>query len=261
MGDDGGTLPGRVGPATLLPSETWEGKPYRVAAFSVTSDHPGAVASGKAYVGDDQLIHRLIYRTETDRGTVTKEWTLHDIVRDAPVSASDFAYVVPPDATPLGDPLRLPLLAQGDAAPDFTAYDAAGRPVKLSDYRGKTVVLDFWATWCWPCNQSLPHTEAIVRSHRGAGVVALAVAIRDSKVGFDQWLGRHSYPDIEFVRDPAPQGADAATTLYHVTTTPTAYVIDGSGKIVRSIEGFAGPSPELEAAIDAALPAKTARAR
>ena len=258
---EGSALPGQSGPASLLPAETWEGQLYRVVTYPVASERPSMVISARAYLGGDLLIHRLIYHTETAQGTVTKEWTLHKIVLNAPMPSSAFAYVVPPDATPLDSSPRLPLLANGSDAPDFTAYDKSGKPVKLSDYKGKTVVLDFWATWCWPCNQSLPQTEAVVRSRRDLGVVALAVAIRDSKTGFDQWLGRHSYPDIQFARDPAPQGKDAATRLYHVSTTPTVYVIDGNGKIVRSIEGFAGPSPELEAAIEAALSSKIARVR
>jgi thioredoxin-related protein len=91
-------------------------------------------------------------------------------------------------------------------------------------------------------------------------VVVLAVAVRDGKVGFVDWLKRHNYPDINFVRDPNPQGKDVASTLYGVTTTPTVYVIDPTGKVVQNIAGYSGPSNELASAVTYALGHKTADA-
>ncbi|MFY7954167.1 MAG: TlpA family protein disulfide reductase, partial [Armatimonadaceae bacterium] len=56
---------------------------------------------------------------------------------------------------------RPPLLANGKDAPDFTSFTLDGKPVKLSDLRGKTVILDFWSTWCGPCKASMPHIEEV----------------------------------------------------------------------------------------------------
>ena len=53
----------------------------------------------------------------------------------------------------------------GSAAPDFTRVDKNGCPIMLSDYKGKVVVLDFWATWCGPCQAALPHIAAIAKKY------------------------------------------------------------------------------------------------
>lgn len=259
--DPDAQLPGQSGEAALAPSETWEGDSYRVVQYPVKSDGQDATVSAKAYIGTDSFIHRLVFSTETPRGVATKEWNLRHISTNAAAPASVFAYAPPADATPLDSSPRGALLAEGTPAPDFTVYDPSGKPVKLSDYKGRTVVLDFWATWCWPCNQSLPHTEEIARANRDKNVVVLAVAIWDGKAGFDAWLKKHNYPDINFAIDPQPQGKDVATALYHIAATPTAYVIDADGNVAKSIAGYSGNTDELEAAVQAARLPKTAQAR
>jgi len=254
------SLPRQAGTAEQIAPATWEGASYQVVQYTAAVRGRGAAPSATAYIGQDRLIHRLIYRTQTPRGTVTKEWNLRNVQVNQAVPATVFAFTSPPDATPLIESPKSALLEAGSIAPDFTVYDPQGKPVKLSDYKGKTVVLDFWATWCWPCNQSLPHTEEIARRYRDKNVVALAVAIRDSKAGFDSWLTKHDFPDLRFLYAPQVQGEDVAATLYHVEATPTTYVIDANGKIVSSLVGYSGPSPELASAVDLAQSTKTASA-
>jgi peroxiredoxin len=195
----------------------------------------------------------LIYNQPSKDGTSTREWTFKNIDINSVLPDSQFSYVAPKDATSVDPTLSSSLLNPGAIAPDFIAYNKDGKEVKLSDYRGKTVILDFWATWCWPCNQSLPKTDAIGAQYSDKGVVVLAVAIRDSKTGFDEWLKKHSYQHIQFVRDPDPQGKDAASTLFGVDSTPTAYVIDPKGQVVESIEGYSGSSTELASAVSFSL--------
>jgi len=257
------TLPGQQGSATLLPSETWEGQSYQVVQYTVVQKgDDGQGDSAKAYIGSDLLIHRLIYSEVRDDGTETQEWALRNVVVDGTPNPSEFVYNPPKDALPLADRSgRESLLEDGTIAPDFTVFDRSGKPVHLSDYRGKTVVLDFWATWCWPCNQSLPYTAATIRNAADSNVVALAVAINDSKKGFDAWLGKHNYPELKFLYDPTTYGPNDITTLYHIKTQPIAYVIAPDGKIVSSINGFTGPNDRLELALKAVPPVITADAR
>jgi peroxiredoxin/outer membrane lipoprotein-sorting protein len=250
--EDATSLPGESSPAVLSGSETWSGQSYQVIDYQITG-RSGNEIDATAFVGTDNIIHRLIYASKTDAGTVTKEWQITNVAINSQVPDSKFAYAPPANAFPLDTSVSGPLLSPGTEAPDFTVSDASGNPVKLSDFKGKTVILDFWATWCWPCNQSLPHTEEVAENYQGKNVVVLAVAIRDSKKGFDLWLKKHSYPDISFVIDQKPEGQDVASTLYGVDTTPTAFVIDPSGQIVQSIVGYAGPTEELASAVNTAV--------
>jgi thiol-disulfide isomerase/thioredoxin len=71
------------------------------------------------------------------------------------------------------------------AAPDFELLDLAGKPVHLSDFRGKTVVIDFWATWCPPCVFQVPELNALWEAHREVGdlvVVGVAVDVEGAEV-------------------------------------------------------------------------------
>ena len=153
---------------------------------------------------------------------------------------------------------RLALLTAGTPAPDFTANDKDGKPVKLSDYQGKVVVLDFWATWCGPCQQSLPHTNEVAKLFAGKNVVVLAVCVSDTQAAFDGWLPKHpEYDAITFAFDPSKKGSpDVANRLYHVTGIPTQYVIGKDGKVMVSFVGYGGPTTDLADAITkAAAPA------
>lgn len=147
-----------------------------------------------------------------------------------------------------------PLLAAGATAPDFAVQDKTGKPVHLSDYKGKVVVLDFWSTWCGPCQRSLPHTNAVARKFTGQNVVVLAVNVWDTQAAFDAWLPQHpEYDAIQFAIDPTKaQGQDVASRLYHVSGIPTQYVISPAGKVTKSFVGFGGPTNDLAQAITAA---------
>jgi peroxiredoxin len=204
-----------------------------------------------AELDESGIVHRLtIHRLKT--GAI-QEWTLTSLEPNAAVNLGDFHYVPPKDALPYGTPSRQKPLPIGDQAPDFSVVNQAGKTVSLSDFRGKVVVLKFWATWCWPCNQSLPHTNEVAAANPN-DVVVLAVAIHDSKKGFDAWLAKHKqFKSIQFAfEDPTKPGP---SDVYHVVTTPTEYVIDRDGRIAAAHAGFTGPTPELSASVQKALQA------
>jgi len=128
----------------------------------------------------------------------------------------------------------------GSPAPDFTVNDQQ-RSVSLSGLRGKTVVLNFWATWCPPCIEEMPSLMAMQRQLRDKGVVVLAVSTDEDADAYRNFLTKYNI-DLLTVRDPR----QASNTLYGTFKFPETYVIDSEGVMRRK---FIGPvnwtTPEI----------------
>jgi thiol-disulfide isomerase/thioredoxin len=121
----------------------------------------------------------------------------------------------------------------GELAPDFTLVDLDGNQVSLSDFRGKTVFVNFWATWCPPCRAEMPEIEAVYQEHKDKGVVVIGVNILVSEIlrGYDendvlQYVQQGGY-SWTFVLDTT--GEVAAS--YNITAIPTIFFIDKDGII------------------------------
>jgi thiol-disulfide isomerase/thioredoxin len=135
------------------------------------------------------------------------------------------------------------LLKAGTIAPDFSASRLDGRPLRLSELRGKIVVLDFWATWCIPCIRSMPHVQKTIAKAGGADVVWLGVCVWDDRPAFDKWVPAND-AKYSFTKVFDPAGKDRATSiagqLYKVAGIPTLYVIGRDGRIIDGFVGYLG---------------------
>jgi thiol-disulfide isomerase/thioredoxin len=201
------------------------------------------------FIGSDMLIHRIesVYSV----GWSNVEY-IENIKTNEPETQISFAFKLPKDATPETN-VEPPVLANGSVAPDFTVYDPTGKSVHLSDYKGKVVVLDFWATWCGPCQQSLPATNKVAEQFLNKNVVFLAVNTSDTKDAFNSWLPEHKqYDALQFAIDPADPQKNIATTLYKVSGIPTQFVIDTQGKVTWSLVGYDDSTANLIKAVTAA---------
>ena len=126
----------------------------------------------------------------------------------------------------------------GAQAPDFTLLGLDGKPVALSGFRGRAVLLNFWATWCEPCKAEMPELERAYRQYKDSpGLVVLGVSIDDEtnaglvrdyvRQGSDQ-TGSYSFPVVLDSRQEA-------TRLYKLLGVPSSYFIDRSG-VIRAVQ-------------------------
>lgn len=158
-------------------------------------------------------------------------------------------------------PLRLPAAAAlstllcgmvhaasvGDVAPDFSRRDLAGHVLHLGDYRGKLVLLNFWASWCSPCLQEMPAFSAWQQHYGAQGLQVIGVSMDDEAAPVRRLLTGHpvSYPIIM-------GDARLGEAFGGVLGLPQSYLIDSQGRIIARFQGEASLA-SMEAQIKAQL--------
>ncbi len=125
-------------------------------------------------------------------------------------------------------------IGEGDSAPNITLNLLDGETKSLADYRGKVVVLDFWATWCAPCRFAMPKMIEFYNRHRHQNVEVIGVAVDvTSRVEIEQFVREMgvNYP-IAVDSEAKAKGA------YEVRSLPTLFIIDKEGNILLRLEGY-----------------------
>lgn len=126
-------------------------------------------------------------------------------------------------------------LEKGNLAPDFELTTLDGRKVKLSDYRGKKVILNFWATWCPPCRAEIPDMDKFYSSYKDKDIVILGVNL--TKAEQDQTSVKSFIKEYR-VTYPIPLDKESLVAeMYQVSAIPTSYIIDPQGTIIQKIVG------------------------
>ena len=123
------------------------------------------------------------------------------------------------------------LLTVGAAAPSWSLDDAAGRHHRLSDYRGKVVVMDFWAVWCAPCHKLMAGLQKLHDDFAARGVAVLGISTWEREGD-----PRHLMADRAYTYGLLLHG-ETITEAYHVAGLPTVYVIGADGRILDAAVG------------------------
>jgi len=118
----------------------------------------------------------------------------------------------------------------GDLAPGFTLKDLQGESISLSDFRGKVIILDFWASWCPPCRSSMPHLDEMRKRYQSEGLVVIAVSLDPNIADISTFLEENEFTDL-LVLWESPKVAQRVKTLYGVSGIPHTFVIDRQGII------------------------------
>ncbi len=133
----------------------------------------------------------------------------------------------------LGNGTAMAAVAPQSAAPDFTLRSVSGPNFRLQEQRGRVVLINFWATWCGPCRQEMPHLNRLYDKYRAAGFVLLGVNVDEDA---------HNAADLALklgLKFPVLLDTDKAVShLYDLSTMPSTVLIDRDGRVRYVHRGY-----------------------
>lgn len=144
----------------------------------------------------------------------------------------------------------------GELPPDWLGLDRDGRSIRVSQYRGKVVLVVFWAGWCEQCRRELPQLSALQAGIGRERLEIVAINYAEPQRDYDAFLRLNPTLDLTYIRDPG-----TVARYYRVRAVPNAFLIDTRGRIAHVQRGYTPEKVErLVRELHALLPAKTAQA-
>jgi peroxiredoxin len=160
-------------------------------------------------------------------------WAIHE---NHSKSETESQLVKPPMSAIAKDAEKKFGIQKGNMAPDFDLTTINGERTKLSDFRGKKIILNFWASWCPPCKAEMPNIEKFYQENKGQNVIVLAVNLTSAeknKNDVQQFIKDHGLTFPVLLDEQGKVG-----NLYQTFTIPTSYVINTKGIVQQK---FVGP--------------------
>ena len=141
-------------------------------------------------------------------------------------------------------------LVEGSKFPDFEEKDLMGNALSVAKYKGKVVLVDFWATWCGPCVAELPNVLKAYQQHHGSGFEIIGISLDSDEQKLKDFIKTRNMPWVQYFDGKGWKNKLAGK--YGVNSIPMTYLLDGEGKIIgKNLRGEA-----LEKAVATALAKK-----
>jgi len=199
----------------------------------------------RLHVGEaDHLLRRVEYTSDPKKEEFTIAMSMTDLKVDPTLEPASFE-VKTPEGYTVTQKTYEDLMAGprakfkvGDVAGDWTLKDADGKEHKLSEFKGKVVVMDFWATWCQPCKLAMPGLQKLHEEWKDKGVVVVGVNMADDPDKATKYMAKQKFTYLSLLN------GDEVAQTYGIGPIPQFYVIGVDGKVIHHVIGYV---PEAEA--------------
>jgi len=255
---EGKTLSDGLVRARLLPEATVDDHACEVVSLPGTIPFlPGAAvkAESRLYLDKTDLTLRLAETTmilppeagPMRGGRLTVRQKYQDVKVDTSIPEETFAFKPPQGAKlvaefgPAAQP-QSPMV--GKRAPDFSLKMLSGQPVRLSYYKGKVLLLDFWASWCVPCQIEMPDLQMVYEQAKAKGVAFLGISL-DTKAADAREFLQQERLALPSALDA--KGFEGTAKRYKITGIPSTFVIDRKGLVTAGFMGVTRPDRLVEA--------------
>ena len=231
-------IPGRQHNCVILEAPTWKfGRPGFTPAMRVVEGserimldlETGLALSGRR---TETIENRVTYRADLTYALRTLNY---GISMDSALFRLPSENLRPVKELSLWDAGRIRKQLGGKTAPDFQGTDVTGNPLQLSKFQGKTVLLDFWTTWCPPCRADAPALDKLYQKYGDKDLAVVGVSVDEERATVEHFLKDHphSFPILLTSENDLPRA-------YQISVFPTYIVIDREGNIASATEGDQG---------------------